>query len=47
MVVLKQFGAGPELVHCHVILTLEVLVNQAVMSVGMGGAAVVQWYKLQ
>ena len=47
MVVLKQLGAGPELVHRHVTLTVKVLVNQAVMLVGVGGARVVQWYKLQ
>ena len=38
MVVLKQLGAEPELVHCHATLTLEALVNQAVTSVGVGGA---------
>ena len=38
MVVLKQLGAGPELVHCHVTLTVEVLVDLAVTSVGVGGA---------
>ena len=45
MVVLKQLGTGPELVHCHATLTLEVLVTSAVTSVGVGGAEVVQWYK--
>ena len=27
VVVLKQLGAGPELVHCHVTLTVEILMN--------------------
>ena len=38
MVVLKQLGAGPELVHCHAILTLEAFMSQAVTLVGVGGA---------
>ena len=41
MVVLKQSGAGPELVHFHVTLTLEALTNQVVTSVGAGGAGVI------
>ena len=40
--VLKQFGAGPELVHCHANLTLEAFMNQAVMLVGVGGAGVIK-----
>ena len=27
VVVLKQLGAGPELVYCHVTLTLEAFIN--------------------
>ena len=46
MVVLKQSGAGPELFHRHVTLTVEVLAYQAVTPVGVGGAGVVQWYKI-
>ena len=42
MVVLKQLGAEPELVHCHTTLTLEALMNQAVTSEGVGGAGVIQ-----
>ena len=38
MVVLKQLGAGPELVHCHFTLTLEAFLGLAVTSVGVGGA---------
>ena len=38
MVVLKQLEAEPELVHCHVTLTVEVLMISAVTSVGVGGA---------
>ena len=38
LVVLKQLGAGPELVHCHVTLTLEAFISQAVTLVGVGGA---------
>ena len=45
MVVLKQLGDGPKLVHCHVTLTLDILMNQAVTLVGVGGAGVVQWSK--
>ena len=41
MVVLKQLGAGPELVHCHATLTLEAFITSAVTSVGVGGAEVV------
>ena len=37
---LKQLGAGPDLVHCHVTLTVEGLVNGAVTLVGVGGAGV-------
>ena len=40
MVVLKQSGAGPELVHRHAALTLEAFVNRAVTPVGVGGAGV-------
>ena len=47
MVVLKQLEAGPELVHGHVILTLEAFMNCEVIPVGVGGAGVVQWCKLQ
>ena len=36
--VLKQLGAGPELVHCHATLTLEAFMSQAVTLVGVGGA---------
>ena len=36
--VLKQSGAGPELVHCHVTMILEALVNSTVTLVGVGGA---------
>ena len=43
MVVLKQLGAGPELFHCHVTLTLDIFMNQAVKLVGVGGAGAVQW----
>ena len=46
MVVLKQLGAGPELVHCHATLTLEALLNRAVTLVGVGGAEVVQCYSI-
>ena len=38
MVVLKQLGAEPELVHCHDTLTLEALMSRKVTSVGVGGA---------
>ena len=38
-------GAVPELFHCHATLTLEALISQAVISVGVGGAEVVQWNK--
>ena len=34
VVVLKQLGAEPELVHCHVTLTLEAFMRLAVTSVG-------------
>ena len=40
--VLKQLGAGPELVHCHVTLTLEAFMGRAVMLVGVGGAGVIK-----
>ena len=40
MVVLKQLGAGRELVHCHVTLTLEAFMTSAVTPVGVGGAGV-------
>ena len=46
MVVLKQLGAGPELVHCHVTLTLEVFMNRAMIKMGVGGAGVVQLYNI-
>ena len=36
--VLKQLGAGPELVHCHVTLTLEAFVTCTLMLMGVGGA---------
>ena len=42
MVVLKQLGAGPELVHCHATLTIEAFMRLAVTSVGVGGAEVRQ-----
>ena len=45
MVVLKQSGAGPELVHCHDILTLESSMSLTVTPVGVGGAGMVQHYK--
>ena len=38
---LKQLGAGSELVHRHTTLTLEALTNQVVTSVGAGGAGVI------
>ena len=38
MVVLKQLGAEPELVHCHATLTLEAFMTSAVTLVGVGGA---------
>ena len=38
MVVLKQLGAGPELVHCHVTLRLEAFMTSTVTLVGVGGA---------
>ena len=38
MVVLKQLGAGPELVHCHATLTLEAFMTSTVTLVGVGGA---------
>ena len=44
MVVLKQLGAGLELVHCHVILILDEFMNSAVITVGVGGAEVVVKY---
>ena len=44
--VLKQLGAGPELFHCHVTLALEAFMNWAVTLVGVGGAGVVQGYKI-
>ena len=37
MVVLKQSGAGPGLVHCHVTLTLEVFMTSTVTLEGAGG----------
>ena len=40
MVVLKQLGAEPELVHCHATLTLEALMTSAVTLVGVRGAGV-------
>ena len=39
VVVLKQLGAGPELVHRHATRTLEAFMASAVTSVGVGGAA--------
>ena len=41
MVVLKQLGTGPELVHCHDTLALEAVMTSAVTQVGVGGAGVV------
>ena len=41
MVVLKQLGAGPELVHCHAILTLEAFLTSIVTPVGVGGAGII------
>ena len=41
VVVLKQLGAGPELVHCHATLMLEKFMTSAVTSVGVGGAGAV------
>ena len=38
MVVSKQSGGGPELVHCHVTRTLEAFMTRAVTPVGVGGA---------
>ena len=40
--VLKQLGAGPEVVHCQATLTLEALNGRAVMLVGAGGAGVIK-----
>ena len=40
MVVVKQLGAEPEPVHCHVTLTLEAFMISAVTLVGVGGAEV-------
>ena len=45
VVVLKQLGAGPELVHRHATQTLEAFMASAVTPVGVGGAGVVQRYK--
>ena len=39
--VLKQLGAGPELVHCHATLTHEAFMTSAVTSVGVGGAGMI------
>ena len=36
--VLKQLGAGPELVHCHATLKLDALMTSAVTLVGVGGS---------
>ena len=44
--VLKQYGAGSELVHCHVTLTVETFVTRAVTSVGVGGAEGVMMQKV-
>ena len=41
-----QLEAEPELVHCHVTLTVDALMIGAVTSVGVGGAGVVQTYKI-
>ena len=41
VVVLKQLGAGPELVHCHATMTLEAVMTSAVTPVGVGGAGAV------
>ena len=38
MVVLKQLGTEPELVHFHVTLRVEAFMTSAVTSVGVGGA---------
>ena len=40
--VLKQLGAEPELVHCHVTMTLDAFLSQAVTLVGVGGAGIKQ-----
>ena len=42
LVVLKQYGAGSELVHCQVTLTVETFVTRPVTSEGVGGANDVQ-----
>ena len=44
--VLKQYGGGSELVHCHVTLTVETFVTRAVTSVGVGGAEGVMMQKV-
>ena len=38
MVVLKQSGAGPELVHFHATLAPEAFMTSTVTPVGVGGA---------
>ena len=45
--VLKQSGAEPELVHCHVTPTVETFVTRAVTSEGVGGAEGVQRHKVK
>ena len=44
MVVLKQLGAGPELLHCHATLTLDAFTISAVTIVAVGGAEVTNKY---
>ena len=39
--VLKQLGAGPELVHCHATLTLGAFMTSALTSMGVGEAGAV------
>ena len=41
VVVLKQLGLGPDLLQCHVTLTLEILMDWTVTLVGVGGSGVV------
>ena len=43
--VLKQSGAEPKLVHCHVTVTVETFVTRAVTSEGVGGAEGVMMQK--
>ena len=46
MVVLKQLGAGPELVHCHFTLTLEAYMSRTVTLVGVGGDGGIKNYSI-